>query len=537
MVPPNQALHRTLDSAGELARSAAEIISTRRQEMVRTRIGATLKGPDDREFVLTEFLGSGAFGEVYRADERNTNTGAIAAAKLLPLHGIDDEDLVLALMNEARLATEVSHPNVVGVLFVGEDSEIGPYVLMEYVAGQTLQEFLHNKASSGDLLPLQAVLDMMLHVAQGACAINKVLVHRDIKPDNILLAGSRLKITDFGLSKLVAERTRTHTFKGVGPIKYMAPEAWQFQQNTHKIDVYSVGIVFFEMLTLKHPLQNAVSDPTHVESWRKAHLFSPAPDIRTLRDDVPRPLAQLLSRMVAKRPADRPDWEEVIQIVSSTGADNPGSEGLSSIVERAVARQASAEKNRLAEAEKQAHIREMQELYLVSFEQMVGRWEEVVDAFNAEFQGGMIRKRTKSRTKLAYDLPNATSIIFSLFTRRETHTKINGGTVIGGCLVAIEHGPSANIVLLQDSQEDLYGHWIGCLVKLSALVDPQKSLARLERRPPMAPFGFQTESDFYDHIRHAGGGMHIFTYEMRHDLGELFRDLLETAFALEERQP
>ena len=53
----------------------------------------------------------------------------------------------------------------------------------------------------------------------------------------------------------------------------------------------------------------------------------------------------------------------------------------------------------------------------------------------------------------------------------------------------------------------------------------------------MAPFGFQTESDFYDHIRHAGGGMHIFTYEMRHDLGELFRDLLETAFALEERQP
>jgi serine/threonine protein kinase len=115
--------------------------------MVRTRIGATLKGPDDREFVLTEFLGSGAFGEVYRADERNTNTGAIAAAKLLPLHGIDDEDLVLALMNEARLATEVFHPNVVGVLLVGEDSEIGPYVLMEYVAGQTLQEFLHNKAS------------------------------------------------------------------------------------------------------------------------------------------------------------------------------------------------------------------------------------------------------------------------------------------------------------------------------------------------------------------------------------------------------
>ncbi|GAH94631.1 unnamed protein product, partial [marine sediment metagenome] len=143
--------------------------------------------------------------------------------------------------------------------------------------------------------------DIMLQIAQGAKEINSKIVHRDIKPDNILVSSDTFKISDFGLSKLVAEQTRTRTFKGMGPIQYIAPEAWQLQKNTPQMDVYSVGLVFHEILTLKHPLLELVSDPSHVEAWREAHLFTTVPDVRETRPDVTLQLAQLLGRMISKR--------------------------------------------------------------------------------------------------------------------------------------------------------------------------------------------------------------------------------------------
>ena len=218
----------------------------------------------------------------------------------------------------------MKHPNVVQVLFVndGTSSDIGPYVVMDYVSGGTLAEFFHSNRQASTLIPMSRAIEMMIDLAQGAMAINQKLIHRDIKPDNILIEGNTLKIGDFGISKFVDESTRLHTFKGAQHMAFMPPEGWQNLKNTPKVDMYSVGLVFYEVLTLKHPLWDKVKDPSSFLDWENAHLYQQCPDVRSTRSEVPISIAQLISRMVAKRVGDRADWDEVLKILSAPEVTN-----------------------------------------------------------------------------------------------------------------------------------------------------------------------------------------------------------------------
>jgi eukaryotic-like serine/threonine-protein kinase len=303
-------------------------------------IGITFTGPNNETFEVTDFLGRGAFGEVYRASGQDS--GAVVAVKLLPIDVLASTDSKLALLNEVRAALDVKHPNVVQALYVndGTSSAIGPYVVMEYVSGGTLAKLLRSQGQSGTLIPLARAIEMMIGLGQGARAINQKLIHRDIKPDNILIEGDALKIGDFGISKFVDESTRLHTFKGGQHIAYMAPEGWEGLANTFKLDVYSVGLVFYQILTLKHPLLNKVKDPNNFLDWEKAHLYQPCPDVRTMRSDVPLSIAQLLSRMVSKRPDDRPSWDEALKLLSQPEINGVVMHpSVSAAVEAAIARE------------------------------------------------------------------------------------------------------------------------------------------------------------------------------------------------------
>src|ERR1700674_2992924 len=259
-------------------------------------IGTTFSGLGNETFKTTDFLGQGAFGEVYRAV--GETSGRVVAVKLLPLGALADAASKVALLNEINTAQQIRHPNVVQLLFVndGTSSALGPYAVMEYISGGSLANVLR----AGTQIPLERAIDMMIAIVQGAKAINEKLIHRDIKPDNVLIEGSKLKIGDFGISKFVDESTRHYTFKGGQHRAYMAPEGWENQANTILIDVYSVGLVFYEMLTLKHPLVPYVKDPNNDLDWRAVHLYKQCSDVRTSRNDVPLSIAQLLSRMVSK---------------------------------------------------------------------------------------------------------------------------------------------------------------------------------------------------------------------------------------------
>ncbi len=441
-------------------------------------IGTTFSGPDNETFETTDFLGQGAFGEVYRAV--GETSGRVVAVKLLPLGALADTDSKIALLNEINTAQQIRHPNVVRVLFVNEgaSSAIGPYVVMEYISGGSLANVLRARTQ----IPLERAIEMMLDVAQGAKAINEKLIHRDIKPDNVLIEGSKLKISDFGISKFVDESTRHYTFKGVQHRAYMAPENWESQANTIKIDVYSVGLVFYEMLTLKHPLLPHVKDPNNDLDWRTAHLYQQCPNIRTSRNDVPLSIAQILFRMVSKRPGERPYWDEVLTVLSQPTVVGPTKNPtVTAAVEAAVARK---ERERSKELE-------------------------------------LLAQQNRRETQLNLYRYSCAALLAQL------DPKIRNGEVIGGGWIGLSQGMSANLVLLKHGTADLYGTWNICEIKFSGIVRPASFIGKFGiTRHTVEPFGFKAEY-FYDQIQYATGMGHVFNYFFSGDVTGFFANLIQ----------
>ncbi len=492
------------------------------------KIGCKLDGPSGETFELTKWLGQGAFGTVYAA--KGLSSGLVVAVKMLNAGELDDPASKAALLNEIDLAAQVEHENVVRVLHVEKEcSGLGPYVVLEHVDGGTLASILQSARDSKEPIPFERAQQLMLDIVNGAAAINKRLVHRDIKPDNILWDGSRLKITGFGLSKLVDARTRTHTFKGQQAIMYMAPEGWRGETNTPKIDIYSVGLVCYEIFALRHPLEDSIADKDDWRAWEKAHLFTPCPDVRQFRAETSLAISQLLHRMVEKRPQDRPDWDQVLRILASEHVD-AGDSLVSGAVRAAIERKREVDKKVLEQQEIQEKKIMGFELYRYSCTRLIEQFTSVVKEFNAQFQFGSIEVE-EDAAGWAFKLPNATYIRVQFFSPRDTQIHLLGGRLIGGGFLGNRDGPSCNLLLIRESDDDLYGRWAGCFLKFMALVEPDKVARSLHMHlPRIEPFGLESEALFYDHIQHAQGAMHVFTYEMVPDLKKLFADFLETTF-------
>lgn len=492
-------------------------------------IGVAFQGPNNETFKTTDFLGSGAFGEVYRAV--GDVSAMVVAVKLLPMGILASDDSRVALLNEIRAAQQIRHPNVVQVLHVGDGSSsgIGPYVVMEYVPGGTLAQLLRAQGPSSVGLPLLRSCEMMIDLAQGARAINAKVIHRDIRPDNILIEGRRLKIGDFGISKFVDESTRLRTFKGGQHIEYMAPEGWQNQTNTFKLDVYSVGLVFYQILTLKHPLRDKVQDPGNFLDWEKAHLYHPCPDVRMWRKEVPLAIAQLLSRMVAKRPDDRPSWDEALEILSQPSPPSTTVHpSITAAVEAALARQQHEQKERLKETEEQTQRERQMGLYRYSCETLLEQLSPMVEQFNREFQHGQITLQ-QAHGFWTFSVPGGNTITITFFEPRETGIKVRGGEVIGGGWIGISNGKSANLVLLRQGRDDHYGRWVVCEIGIMAIADPARLIGKFGiTRDTVVPFGFK-DTYFYDQIQWAARGTHAFTYSFTDNVADFFASLLVEA--------
>lgn len=428
-----------------------------------------------------------------------------------------------------RAAQLINHPNVVRVLHVNEgaSSELGPFAVMEYVSGGTLAKLLRVHSQTNTQIPISRALEMMIDIAQGARAINQKLIHRDIKPDNVLIEDKILKISDFGISKFVDESTRLHTFKGGQHVAYMAPEGWAAEKNTFKLDVYAVGLVYFEILTLVHPFLPKVKDPGSLRDWERAHLYEALPDLRYLRNDAPLSLVQMISRMAAKRPQERPDWDEALRILSDPGIDpkRPNSAAVSEAVASALTKRQQQEQQNLESARKADELNTQHLLYSHSCEALLQRFQPPLDQFNREFQFGRIEVR-KDFAVTRYSLPGGNAIEVSFFEPQRTRIKIRSGLVIGGGWIGFTKGRSANLVLLKQGEDDLYGSWIVCEIGVMALVDPRKIIGRFGiTEKTILPFGFK-DAYFYDQIAYAQGGMHAFTYSFIDDVEGYFGNLL-----------
>src|SRR5262245_284418 len=203
---------------------------------------------------LLEIVGQGGMGVVYKARQRKLDR--LVALKLLSL-GTDQPSFADRFLREARAMARLSHPNIVSVFDFGESGG-RCWLLMEFVDGVNLRQALQ----SGELTP-EGALKIVPQICDALqCAHDLGVVHRDIKPENVLLdKRGTVKIADFGLAKLVGtapeERTLTRSAQVMGTPHYMAPEQMQASHDVdHRADIFSLGVVFYEMLTGRLPIGN-----------------------------------------------------------------------------------------------------------------------------------------------------------------------------------------------------------------------------------------------------------------------------------------
>jgi serine/threonine-protein kinase len=255
-------------------------------------------------------------------------------------------------MDEARLAGLVRHPNVVSVLDVGED-EAGPFLVMEYVPGLSVAALVEALSAAGERLPLPVALLVALHAARGLHAAHELagpdgaplgLVHRDVSPQNLLVGFDGLaRLTDFGIAKALGNTTRTTTGVLKGNVGYMAPEYLRFEPVDRRADLFSLGVVLYEMLTGARLYGGADAHET-----ARRVLHDPPPDVGERRADAPAELVALLLDLLAKSRADRPpDARAVaarIEAVLAELALDEAAIGLAAYMEgRFAARRAQAE--------------------------------------------------------------------------------------------------------------------------------------------------------------------------------------------------
>lgn len=278
-------------------------------------IGSTVFDGEKNDYILDCVLGQGGFGCVYKA-HRATDGNNFAIKTLLS--SFTSQESLLSFQNEIRQTSLISSDHVIKYIYAHDGityPDFPPYIIMEYADGGALTELIEEQKKQS-MFSNEFLKNIFLQLSEGMLEISKSMVHRDIKPDNILICHDILKISDFGLSKMSGEHTRTLTFKGYGTARYVAPEAWNNDKNTIQMDIYSMGIVFYELATLQYPYP--IKPDANVQECRNAHLFSSITNPSSINRDLPANMVSLIIRMLEKPTQKRfSDWNQVIAAINS----------------------------------------------------------------------------------------------------------------------------------------------------------------------------------------------------------------------------
>jgi serine/threonine-protein kinase len=254
-------------------------------------IGTVLSG----RYRLEAKLGSGGMSTVYLA--RDQTLDRQVAVKVMHREMSEQAEQLERFRQEARAVAKFSHPNVVSVIDAGEDGGY-PYIVFEYVAGETLKQRIGRE---GALDPQEAIA-YAIEIARGlSVAHARKMVHRDIKPQNILIdAEGRAKLTDFGISRQLEQDGMTATGRVLGTTDYVAPEQAMGHRADPRSDIYSLGVVLYEMLVGQVPF----SADSQVGVAMK-HVNEELPDVQRRRPEVSAAVALVVERSTAKDPGQR----------------------------------------------------------------------------------------------------------------------------------------------------------------------------------------------------------------------------------------
>jgi serine/threonine-protein kinase len=263
-------------------------------------------------------------GDVYRGIDTGLNRRV--AIKILSEKHRDSPELRARFGREGRAVAAISHPNVVQVFAIGAFDE-RPYIAMEFLEGTDLGASVDKKGPLTSIEATHAVLD----AAQGLAAAAKAgLIHRDVKPSNLVrVADGKVKVTDFGLAKPVdpgSEPALTAMGVVVGTPDYIAPEQARGEPIDERVDIYALGGSLYFLLTGIPPFRTGKPAEDKYLKVVARHLRNPPPDAATTNPNVDRELSEVARRMMAKKPAERPSYADLIQLLTGILARiDPGS--------------------------------------------------------------------------------------------------------------------------------------------------------------------------------------------------------------------
>jgi len=258
-----------------------------------------LTGSKLGKYELTERLGQGGIAEVYKAFQPGVER--FVASKVLHGHLANSGDFVARFQREARAIGRLHHPNIVRVIDFDKEADVH-YMIMDYIQGGTLATYLKDRI----ILPVEEALQISAQLADAlAYAHERGMIHRDIKPTNVMFTDdtcAQAVLTDFGLARLCdsADAKLTMTGAMVGTPTYMSPEAVQGEVCDERTDIYSLGVVLYEMVTGKTPY---VANTPYSMMMKQAN--EPLPSPRTLNPALPIEIELLLLKALAKDPPDR----------------------------------------------------------------------------------------------------------------------------------------------------------------------------------------------------------------------------------------
>lgn len=468
-------------------------------------IGSVL--PDDKgnEYKVIDSIKPGGFGQVFLC-ERTSDRKKFALKAMLSVFPSSEEYMVFK--NELQSAKEIAGANIIKYEYMHDgnlNEGYPPYIIMEYADQGSLAELIEHKKKENNFFTNDELVDIFIQLSTGMASICEVLVHRDIKPENILIKDNILKITDFGLAKYSEATTRNITFKGYGTQPYCAPEVWKNEKNTILMDIYSMGIVFYELATLNYPYSVKNND------FKEAHLFAPVENPKIYNKNLPPNLVSIIIRMLQKQKSKRfSNWQDIIEMLNT---ENIGiSKDIFSLAQRAVEMQNakdSAVQRKQTEIEKknrewEEHVKNI----MFHFDDVIlSSLKEYIDSYNSQYAQGNIQlnlrafKITSRRNAVTITMPNSQVITVELSVinsedfcqtigynefngfrtptaKKYTYPVCNNKKVLAWGKIEDDHNIGYNILLL-DNGIDEYGDWF-------VLYNKNSGFSRKARPEPFA---------------------------------------------------
>lgn len=257
--------------------------------------------PNISGYTIADLLGSGGFASVYLATD--DETGRQAAIKVLHAHTSQPDDLRRFERERMSLRALSGHPNIVGVYDSGETTDGQHYTALEYIDGGSVRD----RITEGGALHWADAVEIGVQICAALDVAHRSgVLHRDVKPANILLDDDRAKLSDFGIARLVGQSQVTAAQSIIGTLAYTPPEVFHNKPFDGRGDIYQLGISLYEMLLGRAPFTSAAAD--NKATIIRRILDNPAPPLAQF--DIPQPLSDLLDEVLAKDPADRPQSAE-----------------------------------------------------------------------------------------------------------------------------------------------------------------------------------------------------------------------------------